>query len=117
MKKIKYGLLSILFVSLIGLTLGCASLSSGKESPIVLSDGGWDSNRFHNEIASIIIEEGYGYETEEIAGSAAARMTGLEDGDIDVFMELWSENTGEPYYEALENGTYVKLSVNYGDNF
>lgn len=88
LKKIKYVIVSILFISLLGVTVGCAESSVGKEGPIIFADGGWDSHKFHNEVASIIIEEGYGYETDHVTGSTAAIMTAIENEEIDVHMEI-----------------------------
>lgn len=117
MKKIKVVLTSFLFACLLGVTIGCAELSAGKKEPIVFADGGFDSNKFHNEVASIIIEEGYGYDTEQVTGSGTALMTGIEKQEIDVDMEFWSENVRDAYDKGLEEGYYVRLSVNFSDNF
>src|SRR5690625_5351830 len=83
-----------------------------KNEPIIFADEGWDSVRFHNEIAGIIIEEGYAFDTEQTKGSSAAVWKGLEQGDIDVHMEAWTENLGEIYTDAIDSGEVEKLSVN-----
>lgn len=107
---------------LIGLFLiGCSGESdtaiADKERPILFGDEGWESIRFHNEIAGIIIEEGYGYETDQVTGSDAALWQGFEQGDIDVHMEAWTENIKTMYEDAIDSGKVKKLSVNYDDNF
>lgn len=88
-----------------------------KKEPIIFGDEGWDSIRFHNSVAGIIIEEGYGYETEELSGSDAALWKGFEKGDIDVHMEAWTEDIREMYDQALDSGKVKELTVNYDDNF
>ncbi|UJL47525.1 ABC transporter substrate-binding protein [Virgibacillus sp. NKC19-16] len=83
---------------------------------IVLSDAGWDSNRVHNSIAQTIIEEGYGYDTDVTAGTTAATFQGLIEGDINVYMEAWTDNIKEIYTEAIEAGDIEEVSVNFDDN-
>jgi|SRR5690625_3478846 len=97
--------------------ISCSVSEADENRPIVLADGGWESNKFFNEVARIIIEEGYGYEVEFMTGSTTARMLALKDGDIDAHLELWSENTGEIYFDGLAKGHYEKLALNFDDNF
>ncbi|MBP1970146.1 glycine betaine/proline transport system substrate-binding protein [Virgibacillus natechei] len=92
---------------------------TGTESDIdtiVLSDAGWDSNRVHNSIAQMIIEEGYDQDTDVTAGTTAATFQGLVDGDINVYMEAWTDNIKEIYEEAIEAGDIEEISVNFDDN-
>lgn len=95
---------------------GSSSESSGEIDTIVFADAGWDSIRVHNSIAQKIIEEGYGYETEVTPGSTAATFQGLRDGDINVYMEVWTDNIKEVYNEAIDAGDIKKVSVNFDDN-
>ena len=79
---------------------------------IVLADAQWASIQFHNSIAQIFIEEGFGYNTEITSGSTSATFTGLENGDIDVYMEAWVQNIEEIYDRALESGNVIE-AVSY----
>ncbi|MFD2762141.1 ABC transporter substrate-binding protein [Lentibacillus juripiscarius] len=109
------GILLLIAMMLLG---GCNSQASGDEKePIIFADENWASLRFHNEIAGTIIEAGYGYETEQRKGSASALLTGLREGDIDVHMEIWKQNNIETYNDGIESGDFVKLSVNFDDNY
>ncbi|VEF48081.1 glycine betaine ABC transporter substrate-binding protein [Bacillus freudenreichii] len=83
---------------------------------IVFADAGWDSIRVHNAIAQTILEEGYGYKTDVTAGSSSATLQGLRKGDIDVYMEIWTDNLKEVYEDAIESGDIIKTSVNFDDN-
>ena len=83
---------------------------------ITFADAGWDSIRVHNSIAQFIVEEGYGYETDVTNGTTAATMQALEKGDINVYMEIWTDNVKEVYEKAIENGNIIKLSTNFDDN-
>lgn len=106
----------IAFLSLL-VTAGCGgSTDAETNEPIIFADDGWDSLRFHNEVAGTIIEEGYGYETEQVTGSTAAIYTALEEGDADVHMEIWTQNDEEVYTKGIEEGYYIKLSTNFDDN-
>src|SRR5690625_2338880 len=107
----------VIFLLIVLFFTGGSWDACAKKEPIQFGDGGWESARFHNEGACIIIEEGYGYKTEEVTGSTAAIMTGIENNDIDVHMEIWSENVMDIYEPGLEEGYYIKQSVNFDDNF
>lgn len=111
MKKLGIGITAIFLVFL----AACGS-DDGEIDTIIFTDGGWDSLNVHNYIARQIIEEGYGYETDATAGSTAATIQGLRDGDIHVNMEIWTDNIKELYEESIESGDIVKASVNFDDN-
>lgn len=114
MKKI---LLSITAASALLLSAcGGGSSASGEIETIVLADAGWDSIRVHNGIAATIIEEGYGINTDVTAGSTAATLQGLREGDINVYMEVWTDNVKEVYEEATEAGEIETVSTNFDDN-
>ncbi|HEU5138983.1 MAG TPA: ABC transporter substrate-binding protein [Bacillales bacterium] len=83
---------------------------------IVFADAGWGSIRFHNWVARTIIEEGYGFPTGVTQGSSPVTILGLQNGDIDVYMEIWTQNVEEPWQKALKSGKVKQVSVNYDDN-
>lgn len=72
MRKIVSLVLLSLFIVLLGACSGeDDSATTEKASDIdeiVFADAGWDSIRVHNTIAQTIIENGYGYDTDVIAG-------------------------------------------------
>jgi glycine betaine/proline transport system substrate-binding protein len=113
----------LLIISLLTLT-ACAGgdqkeQGQGEAPPkmekVVFADAGWDSIQFHNAVAQLIVEKGYGYKTEVISGSTPATLQGLKKGDIDVYMEVWTDNIIDEYNEMLA-GDVVELSVNFDDN-
>lgn len=114
MKKIYSLLIAMTFV----LLAACngSTTSDGELKEIVLAGGDWDSLNFHNSVAQIIIEEGYGYDTDVKMGSTAATFQGLRQGDINVYMEVWTHTLKDIYAEGLEAGDVQKVSVNFGDN-
>ncbi len=117
----------VLFV--IVLTLSMAACGGGQEAenagaedeveafegPLKFHDAGWDSLKFHNAVASKIIEEGYGIECEDVPGSSPALWLGLKNGDIDVMIENWSDNLAD-YDETIESGEVIELGTNMDDN-
>ncbi|MFA1819877.1 ABC transporter substrate-binding protein [Virgibacillus oceani] len=93
-----------------------AGSNGGDIDTIVFADAGWDSIRVHNSIAQMIIEEGYGFDTDVTAGSTAATIQGLRDGDINAYTEVWTDNIREVHEEAVEAGDYEVVSTNFDDN-
>lgn len=103
---------------------GSKSESSSNESngdkaekeKIIFADAGWESIRFHNWVARTIVEEGYGYPTDVTAGSTSVTILGLQEGDIDVYMEIWKQNAKDAWEKAVDSGNVKKVSVNFDDN-
>ncbi|WP_099157393.1 ABC transporter substrate-binding protein [Virgibacillus ndiopensis] len=108
----------LLSVAILIVLSACSSSdeSSGEIDKITFADAGWDSIRVHNSIAQKIIEEGYGIETEVTQGSTPATFQGLREGDINVYMEAWTDNIKEAYSEAIDAGDIKEVSVNFDDN-
>ena len=109
----------MLFISLCTiLVLAACSEEASTDSieTIKFADAGWDSIRVHNSIAQLIVEEGYGYDTEVTSGTTAATMQALEQGDINVNMEVWTDNIKEIYEKAIESGNIMKIATNFNDN-
>jgi len=108
--------LYVLLGAIVLLLLAACGEDDGEIDKIVFADAGWDSIRVHNHIAQTIIEEGFGYDTDVIAGSTAATVQGLREGDINAYMEIWTDNIKELYEESIESGDIVKLATNFNDN-
>ncbi|MFS0785705.1 ABC transporter substrate-binding protein [Shouchella sp. 1P09AA] len=117
MKKKRFG---VSLVATIALLSACGSDSDnggGDEiSVITFADAGWESLRIHNAIAQFIVEEGYGYDTETTMGSTPITVQGLRDGDINVYMEIWTDNIRELYDESIDSGEIIEVSMNFDDN-
>jgi len=91
-------------------------VEADQKPTLVFADAGWDSIRIHNQIAAVIIEKGYGYQTDVLTGSSPIVIKGLRQGDIDICMEAWTDNIIDVYQPGIENGEIVELSINYDDN-
>lgn len=87
-----------------------------EKEKIIFTNAGWDSIGFHNAVAQTIIEEGYGYPTEEILASEQMSLLGLQQGDVNVYMEIWTGNIIDKYNKTVEDGEIVELGINYSDN-
>lgn len=108
-------------VGLVLLTACSSSNANASQDPdgkktIIFADAGWESIQFHNDIAGFIIEEGYGYPTDILPGSTAATFAGFRKGDIDVYMEVWTDNLVDVYPQAIEAGDIKEVSINFDDN-
>lgn len=113
---------SLVLLSVFVLSLAaCGGTPTGDngEEPkgtLKLADAGWDSIQFHNAVSAFILENGYGYDTEIITGSSPVTFTGHTQGDIDVYMEVWTDNFGDAYTDAINNGDILYMATNFDDN-
>lgn len=92
-------------------------ISSCAEEPVkvVFGEAGWDSMKFHNAVGMFIAEAAFDIETDEISGSSAITYGALKTGDVQVYMETWTDSFAT-YDDDLIEGKIVELSVNYDDN-
>mgnify|MGYP001024515670 CR=1 FL=1 len=117
--KSKKRITTIVILSLLLLIFSACSNgedASEKKDTLVLADAQWESIQFHNSVAKIFIEEGFGYKTDIISGTTPVTFTGLVNGDIDIYMEAWVQNIVDVYEPAIENGDIIEVSTNFDDN-
>ncbi|MBC8587858.1 glycine betaine ABC transporter substrate-binding protein [Paratissierella segnis] len=110
MKKI------ISFVLIIIILTSSIGYSEGATKEIKFADAGWDSNKFHNAVAGLIIEQVYGYQWSEVPGSTTVLHEGLLKGEIDVHMEVWTSNIAS-YENDVKEDKFKDLGLNFGDNY
>ena len=108
-------LLAIISLALAGCT-GGGSADKGSNKEIVFADVDWDSIKFHNAVVGTIANKLWGYEWKEIQGSTPITQEALMQGEIDVHMEIWSDNLTS-YDEDLAAGRFKELGVNFDDNY
>ncbi|MFB4212171.1 ABC transporter substrate-binding protein [Shouchella sp. JSM 1781072] len=117
MKKTRFGVSLVATIALLSACGNDSGNGDGDEiSVITFADAGWESLRIHNAIAQFIVEEGYGYDTETTMGSTPITVQGLRDGDINVYMEIWTDNIRELYDESIDSGEIIEVSMNFDDN-
>ena len=112
-KKILKSMITLLVLSVVVLSVGFNAVA---QETVTFADAGWESIRFHSYVAGIIMEKGYGYSMDIVAGSSPVVLLGMRQGDIDVQMEIWTSNIEKIYTEALESGDVVELGVNFDGN-
>lgn len=97
------------FVTAFAMLSGCGS-KEGTVS-IVATDNGWDSQKLHNEIAKLVIENAFdGYTFSTSTGSTTMNWQALMSGDIDLDIESWTNNIAS-YPEDVANGDVVDVGV------
>jgi glycine betaine/proline transport system permease protein/glycine betaine/proline transport system substrate-binding protein len=106
--------LLVLIALIVALTIPTAAIAEPKTA-ITFADVGWDSIRFHNAVAGTIAEAVFGYTWEEVSGSTPITSEALQSGDIDVHMEMWTDNLAT-YPDDIANGRMKELGVNFDDN-
>jgi len=112
MKK-KYVFMILVLVLLISIS-ACArntGVKPGESIKIAVTDNGWDSQKLHNEIARIVVENGYeGYKLETSSGSSTMNWQAMIKGDIDLDIESWTDNVVS-YPEDVDKGDIVDVGV------
>jgi hypothetical protein len=95
--------------------VGLASCTTNETPTLILGEGDWDSHAFHNQVAGYILEHGYDVQFETVLTDTAIMITSLKANDIDISLELWSDNV-PTYQEGSDAGDYEVLATNYDDN-
>ena len=106
-------MMSLLAITVVGCSGG---ESGGGNKEINFADAGWDSNKLHNAIAGTIAEELWDYSWKETPGSTTVLHEGLLKGEVDIHMEVWTDNLAT-YNDDLEQGKLKELSTNFDDNY
>ncbi len=102
----------ILGMALSSLT-GCAK---NKETKVItFADVGWDSILFHNAVAGTVAETVFDYEWTEMSGSTPITHEAVKKGEIDVHMEVWTDNLPD-YKGDIDKDELKELGINFDDN-
>ena len=95
---------------------GCGEKAAKpKDITIVFGEAGWDSIKFHDAVAMYIIQKAFGYKTEEVSGATAITYSALLKGDVDVYMEIWTDNLAS-YEDDISSGKIKEVGINFDDN-
>lgn len=112
----KFISLSIIIMLVVTTIVGCTSgTTKNINKEIAFADAGWDSAKFHNAVAGLIAEEVFGYKWREVPGGTTILHEGLIKGEIDVHMEVWTDNI-MTYDQDIKDGKLKDLGVNFDDN-
>lgn len=88
---------------------------AGFDRPIVFAELDYDSVNILTDVARFVLDEGFGCATDAIPGTTLPLLQGSIRGDIDVTMEVWTDNTPEFWREAVAAGTVRELSPVFDD--
>lgn len=102
------------------LALGSPALAGepdcgGLMRPIVFGDLDWESAQVANWIARLVLEEGFGCATDAVPGTVVPIYQGAVRGDVDVIMEVWTDNTPDLWTEAVRAGVVEEVGVAFDD--
>ena len=114
-KPVLLCMLLVFCLSLVG--CGVSTNEEGQKEKLVLADITWDSVKVHNRIVGFILQHGYGYpEPDYIFGETLPLLQGQIQGNVDITMEIWTDNYEEPWNEALASGKVKDMGSNYPDS-
>ena len=114
--KVKFlSKLTSLFLLTLGLFVLASCEAGEDETTVILGEASWASSIFHNRVAGYILEHGFGATVETQPTETAVMIATLPNGDIDISLELWSDNV-PTYADDIAAGNYVEVSTNYDDN-
>ena len=74
---------------------------------IIFSDLNWTSSEIQVRAAAFIVEHGFGYEVDMVAGDTTSLFQGLINGDTNVTMEIWPSQ--QPWIDELEDPTIIEI--------
>lgn len=103
----------LIFSIMMGCFTGCAPAKHSKT--LRFADVGWDSILFHNAVAGTVAEAVFGYEWTEVSGSTPITHEAVKKGEIDVHMEVWTDNLSD-YDKDISAGLLKEVGVNFDDN-
>ena len=96
-------------VAALSLMLAVACGGDEEKEPIVFSDLNWVSAEIQTRVAAYIVEHGYGYPTEFVAGDTVSLWQALVNGDTHVTMEIWPAQ--QEWLADVDEGTLVDLGT------
>ena len=95
------------------LSFGAATTATAAEPvceidrTINFSGASWESNLVLTDIHRFIVEKGYGCQTDVLPTETLPGLAALERGDLDVNSEVWPNNYGTIWNEAVERGKVI----------
>ena len=86
-----------------------APTATPPQAKLVFADLNWSTARLQNAVARVILEKGYGYETESVSGGTISLMQALIAGEVNVSMEVFLPSSQTLWQEATAAGTVVPI--------
>ena len=98
------------------LRAGISNLVEDTGKPTLVFTGlDWPSALMQNAIARRILEDGYGYETDDIRLDTISGFEALVRGNTNVSMEIWLPNQQAAYDAAVAEGTITSIGKSLED--
>lgn len=115
-RKRRLGLWVLAVLTLLAVfAAGCTPEKGGAPEKLILGDATWDSIQVHNRVAGFILEHGYDYEVDYVFGETLPLLLGLSGGEIDIYMEVWTDNVGDNWKDEVDRGTIKDLGLAFPD--
>ena len=114
--KIPHALIAVV-AALALLAAACGGGEDDEKAPIVFGELNWQSAELQSKIAQYIVEHGYGYPTDVIAGGTVPILAGLTQEDVHVVMEVWLPNAKDAWDAALAEGTVRPAGESLRENW
>ncbi len=92
-----------------------AVADTGPKDTIIFSDLNWLSSEVQTRVVSFIVEHGFGYPTDLIAGDTVSLWAGLTNNDTHVTLEIWPSQ--QPWIDELEPGVIELLGDSLDENW
>lgn len=90
-----------------------APAESAEKETVRIVDVQWQTIWINNAIVEFIIENGYGYPAETIETTTPIAQQAIEDGELDIHMELWRYNILDWYNEKTASGELIDLGETF----
>ena len=103
----------VCFIAAIAMVLAFAGICRAAEerTVIIATDNGFDSQKFHNAIAEIVVEHAFdGYEFDVSTASSTMNWQSIIAGDVDLDIDSWTDNVAS-YPEDVARGDIVDVGV------
>ncbi|MCL1994517.1 MAG: ABC transporter substrate-binding protein [Spirochaetes bacterium] len=111
MKKSRIFFLLLVTALLLGTVTGCGAGADDGIITIVVADNGWDSQRIHNALARIVVENAFdGFRLTLSTASTPMNWESIRNGDVDLEIEAWAEHVAT-FPEDVSSGDMVVLGV------
>jgi len=105
--------LSLVVVLVAASLPGCAAGDDKSEEVIRFADCAWDTQTFMVYVAEFIVANGYDYDTRVDPTTNVVGLKAIENGDIDVHMEVANIALQEPHDALIATGLGEDLGVCY----
>ena len=111
MMRIRRPILTALvtLTAMLALLLAACGGGSDEKEPVIFSDLNWPSAEIQARVASYIVEHGYGYPVELVAGDTVSLWAALVNNDTHVTMEIWPAQ--QEWLLDVEEGTLLDVGL------